>query len=329
MARMLEAEWLGEHSPERPMQHYDIVCVHTIVGFAPAHAAHFSVHHDGRIQQSRDTKFQSAANLDGNYRIIAIENEDHGSAFGTWNTNDGHAVPALTDEQVWADARILAWAHKVHGVPLQVAPNSKSTSKGLGYHRQGIDGNFGSYKYDGRVSGGEKWSSHFGKVCPGDRRIDQVPLILSRAKQIVSGYLEDDMDEGQFRQWLVNAIKDAGAREGTYGRALSNAIVEAFVKPVLELDGVVKAPPSAVSSGTNKYWALKNHVTSINEFARYQIPARLVAIEAALTKLVNNDPDVPFTLEEMQQAMEDAIQNNVLQVDVSIEGVEQDANPDS
>jgi N-acetylmuramoyl-L-alanine amidase len=187
------------------MDRYDIVCIHTIVGFAPAHAAHFSVHHDGRIDQSRDTRYRSGANLDGNYRVIAIENEDHGPAYGTWNVNNGHAVPAFTPAQVEANARILAWAHQAHGVPLQLCPNSRSTSRGLAYHRQGIDGNFATYAYPGRVSGGELWTASFGKVCPGDRRISARDVILARAKQIVNGeapepepeppapILEDDM----------------------------------------------------------------------------------------------------------------------------------------
>lgn len=172
MARMPGAHWLGEHSPRRPMSRYDIVCVHTIVGYAPAHAAHFSTHDNGRIDQSRDTKYRSAANLDGNHRVIAIENED-----GAKN------VP-LTDAQVTACAKILAWAHRTHGVPLQLAPNSKPGSRGLAYHRQGIDGNFGGYKYPGRVDGGEKWSSVYGKTCPRDNRIAQLPEILRRAKLI-------------------------------------------------------------------------------------------------------------------------------------------------
>jgi N-acetylmuramoyl-L-alanine amidase len=187
MARMPGARWLGEHSPKIAMHRYDIVCVHTIVGFAPAHAAHFSVHHDGTIDQSRDTRYRSGANLEGNHRIIAIENEDHGSAFGTWNTRDGHAVPAFTTAQIEANARILAWAHKTHGIPLQLCPNSRSTSRGLAYHRQGIDGNFSDYDYPGRVSGGETWTNSFGKVCPGDRRISARDRILARARQIVSG----------------------------------------------------------------------------------------------------------------------------------------------
>lgn len=187
MARMPEADWLGEHSPRREMDRYDIVCVHTIVGFAPAHAAHFSTHQGGTIQQSRDTRYRSAANLNGNHRVIAIENEDHGSAFPSWS---GSNVPALTSAQVEANAKILAWAHTEHGVPLQLCPDSRPGSRGLAYHRQGIDGNFGPFKYGGRVSGGENWSTSFGKVCPGDRRIDQLPAIVARAKQIVNG---DDM----------------------------------------------------------------------------------------------------------------------------------------
>lgn len=172
MARMPGAVWLGEHSPKTRMSRYDIVCVHTIVGHAPAHAAHFSTHDSGRIDQSRDTRYRSAANLEGNHRVIAIENED------------GAKDVPLTDAQVDACAKILAWAHKVHGVPLQLAPNSRPGSRGLAYHRQGVDGNFGGYRYGGRVSGGEKWSTAFGKTCPRDKRIAQLPEILRRAKLI-------------------------------------------------------------------------------------------------------------------------------------------------
>jgi hypothetical protein len=207
MARMPGASWLGEHSPGTAMSRYDIVCVHTIVGYAPAHAAHFSTHHDGRIQQSRDTRYRSAANLDGNHRVIAIENEDHGGPFPDWNVNDGHAVPDFTAAQVEANARIFAWAHETHGIPLQLAPNSKPGSQGLAYHRQGIDGNWSDYKYPGRVSGGEVWTSSRGKVCPGDRRIARLPEILARAKQLVNG--DDDMPLNDAdKQFIINTVAD-------------------------------------------------------------------------------------------------------------------------
>lgn len=183
MARMPGVTWDGEASPRVPMSHFDIVCVHTIVGHDPAHAAHFSTGGDGRITQSRDTKYRSAANLDGNHRIIAIENEDTGSPFPKWS---GSNVPALTDAQVESIAQILAWAHLTHGIPLQLCPNSRPGSRGLAYHRQGIDGNFGPFRFGGRVSGGEVWTLSPGKVCPGDNRIAQLPAILKRAKKIVS-----------------------------------------------------------------------------------------------------------------------------------------------
>lgn len=168
------------------MSRYDIVCIHTIVGYAPAHAAHFSTKANGSIIQSRDTKYRSAANLNGNHRIIAIENEDHGAVFGNWNTRDGHAVPGFTAEQIEAIAKILAWAHKTHGIPLVLVPDSKPTSRGIAFHRQGCDGNFSDYDFGGRVSGDELWSTAYGKVCPGDARIHQlISKIIPRARQLV------------------------------------------------------------------------------------------------------------------------------------------------
>lgn len=186
MAVMPGAEYLNAATSSL-MSRYDIVCIHTIVGYAPAHAAHFSTKADGHIYQSRDTKYRSAANLNGNYRIIAIENEDHGAAYGSWNTNDGHAVPGFTEEQIEAIAKICAWAHLTHGVPLVLCPDSKPTSRGIAYHRQGIpsDNNFAGYDFGGVVPGGEVWTSAKGKVCPGDRRIHQlIDRIIPRARQI-------------------------------------------------------------------------------------------------------------------------------------------------
>lgn len=183
MARMPGAHWDGEHSPRTPMTRYDIFCIHTIVGHDPAHAAHFSNGADGFATQSRDTKYRSAANLEGNPRVIASENEDMGAPFPNWGGSD---VPPLTEEQIQANAEELAWAHKTHGIPLQLCPDSRPGSRGLAYHRQGIDGNFGPFRFRGRVPGGEVWTLSPGKVCPGDNRIAQLPEILERAKRIVN-----------------------------------------------------------------------------------------------------------------------------------------------
>jgi hypothetical protein len=192
MAKLSEAVWAGEQSSLMAMSRYDIVCIHTIVGYAPAHAAHFSTRANGQIIQSRDTKYRGAANLNGNYRVISIENEDHGPAFGAWS---GSNVPAFTPQQVEAIAKICAWAHLTHGIPLTLAPDSKPGSRGIAYHRQGCDGDFRNYDFGGRVAGGELWSNATGKVCPGDRRIHQlIDLIIPRAR-VLAGLDNEGDDE--------------------------------------------------------------------------------------------------------------------------------------
>lgn len=193
MARMPGVTWDGEHGGTA-MARYDIVCAHTIVGYAPAHAAHFSTRGNGEIIQSRDTRYRSAANKDGNHRVIAIENEDFGARYGPWS---GSNVPAFTPEQCEAIARICAWAHQVHGIPLVPCPDSRPGSRGIAYHRQGIDGNFGSFAYGGRVSGGEVWSTSTGKVCPGDRRIHQLINVIIPRAQAIAGGQEADLDATQ------------------------------------------------------------------------------------------------------------------------------------
>jgi hypothetical protein len=199
VVRMPGAEWVGPHHDNGEMQRYDVVCLHTIVGNPPAHAAHFSVRSDGHIFQSRDTLFKSAANKDGNHRVIAIENDDWGPPFPAWDDDDGHAVPGFTSAQVEANAKICAWAYKMHGIPLIACPNSRPSSRGIGYHRQGIDGNFiaEGYAYGGRIAGGEKWTLYDGKACPGDRRIAQRAQIIRRARELAG------LDRGGFMPELT------------------------------------------------------------------------------------------------------------------------------
>ncbi len=186
------------HANGARMTRHDIVCVHTIAGFAPGGtAAHFTTSASGTIVQCRDTRFRSAANWDGNHRVIAIENEDMGPRYGPWIIEDGHAVPAFTPEQCESIARICAWAHEAHDIPLDLVPDSRPHRRGIAYHRQGIDGNFGGYAFGGRVAGGELWSRHFGKVCPGDRRIHQlIDTIIPRAREL-AGNEENEMNATQ------------------------------------------------------------------------------------------------------------------------------------
>lgn len=203
----------------------DICCIHTIVGAAPASAAHFSTNGAGKIWQHRDTIKQSAANYYGNNHIIAIENEDRSAYFPSWDKNDGHAVPGFTNAQIEAIAQICAWANKTHGIPLVQCPDSKRGSRGIAYHRQGIDGNWAGYAYSGRVAGGEVWTTSPGKVCPGDRRIAQIPQIIERARQIV-GLGGDDLTPDE-HMWLKGISDVLGAYyTASGGKQIGQAIWE-------------------------------------------------------------------------------------------------------
>lgn len=196
MARMSGAKWqplAADFASQPKMQRYDIVCIHTMVGgligtdgyFRTGNGlgyagteSHFGTGGEGEIVQWQDTAYRADANLDGNHRVISIENADMGPGFPKWNTNDGAAVPAFTEVQMDAIARIVAWVCKTHNIPCELVPDSKSTRRGVAYHRQGVPGYM--------VAGGEKWSTSAGKVCPGDRRIAQIPTIIKRAQVILA-----------------------------------------------------------------------------------------------------------------------------------------------
>lgn len=172
------------------MRRWDVVCIHTIVGpmNGGAMATFGTGGSPGQWVQWRDTIYQSGANWSGNYRVIAIENADVGPEFPKWDTN-GSDVPAFTDWQIEAQARICAWAHQVHGIPLQLITDSKPTSRGIAAHRAGIEG-------FGLGPGGERWSKARRKVCPGERRIAQIPQIIARAREL-AGKEEFDMNKAQ------------------------------------------------------------------------------------------------------------------------------------
>jgi peptidoglycan hydrolase-like protein with peptidoglycan-binding domain len=193
MARCPLTTWhqLGDNPTHQPlMSKYDGIVLHTAVGslittfgyFAHANGegyvgteSHFIVGGYGEGWQITDTARTADANLDGNSRLLSIETADTYPPFGQWSGSD---VPAWTDEQIATLARIVAWAAHEHGFPLVRMKDSKPTTRGVGYHRLGID--------PWRVDGGEHWSSSGGKVCPGDRRIAQVDEVIRRAQALSS-----------------------------------------------------------------------------------------------------------------------------------------------
>jgi hypothetical protein len=194
MARYPEAKWL-------PVTRYDVgganhiamskarrLVLHTAVSDSDSlfglfntpgnPVAHFYVREDGTLEQYVDTDIRSSAVLEGNYDSITVESWDGGP--GKFHGTDG---PPWTEAQLDALAALAKWCSEKHGIPLRQLPSSLSGTSGVGWHRQGIDGNFPPGILAGRVPNGEHWSPSAGKSCPGDTRIRQVvDEVIPRAK---------------------------------------------------------------------------------------------------------------------------------------------------
>jgi len=87
-------------------------------------SAHFGVCYDGTTYQYVDTNDAAYHACGANYAgQVGIENE---------SASSGDLWLPLTDQQVSACARILAWLHDAHGVELRVA--DPGNRHGVGYH---------------------------------------------------------------------------------------------------------------------------------------------------------------------------------------------------
>ena len=99
---------------------------------------------------------------------------------------EGRAGDSLTPQQIGFAARVLAKAHQVYGVPLQLADSP--SGRGLGWHGMG----------------GAAWGGHTG--CPGAPIVAQRPAILARAVQIING--GDDAVKPVVEQGLEGMLVD-------------------------------------------------------------------------------------------------------------------------
>lgn len=228
MARWNGATWrpLGSQS-EPKMSAHDVVCAHTMVGslhgtdsyFAQSGysgpESHFGVGGkwgadadrklDGVTYQWQDTLYTADANLEGNHRLISFETADNAPS-------DPANLQPWTDKQLDALVRGMAWAcdkssHsgcpsgwrcRSDGIPAVLIPDSKPGRRGIGYHRQGCD--------PWRVSGGEKWSDAYGKVCPGDARIGQLKnIVIPRiVAELGGGPAPQEENDDMFIMWHSN-----------------------------------------------------------------------------------------------------------------------------
>lgn len=186
------------------------VCLHTAVSNGSSlypyfsrdgnPVAHFYVDKEGRVEQYIDTGYKSTANLYGNHDIISVESWDGAGVL--WDSRTSN-VPPWNDAQVNALVKLLAWISDEHKIPLVALPDSKTGRNGVGWHRQGCD------PY--RAAGGEKWSLAYGKVCPGDKRIAQIPSILREASEFDMALTPEQINEIAAAVWAHDGIpNDSG-----------------------------------------------------------------------------------------------------------------------
>jgi hypothetical protein len=211
--------------------------------------SHFYVRRDGTVEQYVDTSMQAFADLEGNDATISIETQGMGK--GQW-----------TPQQVESLAQLYAWAVRTHGVARKIATDAKpgKSSKGLSWHRLGIDGNFPNGELGGRLQrgGGMHYSKSRGKECPGSDRIKQVPQIFARAEAILGGAAttptqeEPDMDATQAKQLsevhhiLTDRVVPDFDRNQTYTDALRRLLVLARRATSQSLE-------EAVAAGVKQY----------------------------------------------------------------------------
>ena len=144
-------------------------------------SSHFYVRKDGVVEQYVDTAYISWANMAANSRSVTIETAGcaPGAANEPWTTAQFNALVGL-----------VKWICETHGIPKTQMDNSKASEKGIGWHRLGCDGNFprtGILRGRTQRGVGEKWSAARGKVCPGDRRIKQIPSLIEKVNAKTSG----------------------------------------------------------------------------------------------------------------------------------------------
>lgn len=146
--------------------------------------SHFYIRRDGTVEQYVDTDWRAFADLDGNDATISVETQG-----GVTNADSEPWTP----EQVEALAQLYAWAVTTHGIERKIATSSHlgERSRGLSWHRLGIDGNFPDLPDVGagrtQRGGGMHYSRVRGKLCPGAGKIAQIQGIFDRAMGILDG----------------------------------------------------------------------------------------------------------------------------------------------
>lgn len=266
--------------------------------------AHFYNPKQGMLRQHQAIDRQAFADGQGNSFCVSVEHWDGypNGAPGYWK-HDGD-VPPLTDSQIENDARLFAHLVRHFGLPNRIAtPDDVS---GLGWHRLGVAGNFGRFdprdrKTWSRAQTGLNFSGVFGKLCPGDRRIDQIQEIYDRAQDYLRGgegtpaapavaapvtVKGEDMaliQDAKGDVWVTNGVSKRhvphpshlGDLQALFGgiRKVSQAVADSI--PV-EAAGVVELATKT------------NHAAGRLDRAMPRVEAELAALKAAVGTLANS-----------------------------------------
>lgn len=180
---------------------------------------HFVVAEDGTITQMVDTTDYSWCQAAGNRYWLSVENAG-------WSGNP------LTAGQVEANARILAKAHQVYGVPLQATDDVNG--RGLGWHGMG----------------GAAWGGHYD--CPGEPIKAQRGAIIARAQQIIDGggSMVSELWTGMQTSRGPNTVGNA-VFEGDFAAQDALAAIRAFAADETTRDGVEAAKLAEVDQAVD------------------------------------------------------------------------------
>ena len=183
------------HTPVRFVLHTAVVNASELKPGATGSFWHFYIGPTGTVYQYVDTAMRAGAETyPGSVGSISVETwdgyrEDANrrplplDAYGVTGWRSTSDIPAWTGAQVASLAKLWAWLRKTHPtIPNRLATTSKDdgTSHGLAYHRLGV-----KLRATDTLSqtGGVVWSSSAGKVCPGARRMAQIPGITTTPTQ--------------------------------------------------------------------------------------------------------------------------------------------------
>lgn len=151
-----------------------------------AKACHAYNGKDGYFEQYVNFDRKVSGVAEGNGHVTTIESYDglHIQQNPYREIGSGGLYGTSSDTGRWDAGQcerfsdLLAWQHLDYGLDLRVMQTSRRGETGVAPHRLGIA--------PWRVPGGEVWTRHDGKRCPGDLRVEQIPDIVARAQQIAA-----------------------------------------------------------------------------------------------------------------------------------------------